>query len=273
MAGKLTDETGAPAGEAGAPALRAFFEANPRVALAFSGGVDSSYLLWAATRSGADVTAYYVRSAFQPAFELDDARRVAGVAGARLVVLDLDVLGDAQVAANPPDRCYHCKRLIFSRITEAAHADGYSLLMDGTNASDDAGDRPGMRALAEMGVRSPLRECGLAKAEIRRLSHAAGLPTWDKPAYACLATRVACGEPISAEKLATTERAEAFLRELGLRDLRVRLAGEAAKLQVLEADLPLVMAHRKEILRELGPLYQAVTLDLATRPDAGEVAS
>ncbi len=266
MADKPTDSKGT-------PTLRGFFAANPRVALAFSGGVDSSYLLWAAAHYGADVTAYYVRTPFQPVFELEDARQVAELAGARMKVLDFDVLTDAQVAANPFDRCYYCKQNIFSRIGQAARADGYSLLMDGTNASDDASDRPGMRALRELGVRSPLRECGLTKAEIRRRSRAAGLPTWGKPAYACLATRVAAGEAITAEKLATTERAETFLHDLGLRDFRVRMAGGVAKLQVRAADLSLVMERREEILHELGPLYQAVTLDLATRPDSAAAES
>ena len=116
-------------------------------------------------------------------------------------VLPIDVLCHEKVTANPPDRCYHCKQQIFGKILEKAKADGFSLVLDGTNASDDAADRPGMRALAELKVRSPLRECGLTKAVIREKSMEAGLFTWDKPAYACLATRIPTGEVITAEKL------------------------------------------------------------------------
>ena len=197
--------------------LTEFFHQNQKAAIAFSGGVDSAYLLYAALQSGADVRAYYVKSAFQPQFELDDARRLAETLSADMRVLDVDILADETVAANPPDRCYHCKRRIFSAIASAAAADGYTLLLDGTNASDDAGDRPGMRALRELSVRSPLRECGLTKPEIRRLSREAGLFTWDKPAYACLATRVPAGERLTAEKLENTERAEDFLFPSALR--------------------------------------------------------
>ena len=137
--------------------LQQFFKENPRVAIAFSGGVDSSYLLYAALHHGARARAYYVNSAFQPAFELEDARRLAGELNADMKVLPVDVLASETVTANPPDRCYHCKQVIFRTILAAAEADGFTVLLDGTNASDDAGDRPGMRALRELAVRSPLR--------------------------------------------------------------------------------------------------------------------
>lgn len=191
--------------------LQEFFTENPRVAIAFSGGVDSSYLLYAALHHGARARAYYVNSAFQPAFELEDARRLAGELNADMKVLPVDVLASEAVTANPPDRCYHCKQMIFRTILAAAEADGFTVLLDGTNASDDAGDRPGMRALRELAVRSPLRECGLTKSDVRRLSREAGLFTWDKPAYACLATRVPAGQPITARDLAVTEAAESYL--------------------------------------------------------------
>ena len=245
--------------------LTEFFHENPKAAIAFSGGVDSAYLLYAALQSGADVRAYYVKSAFQPQFELDDARRLAETLSADMRVLDVDILADETVAANPPDRCYHCKRRIFSAIASAAAADGYTLLLDGTNASDDAGDRPGMRALRELSVRSPLRECGLTKPEIRRLSREAGLFTWDKPAYACLATRVPAGERLTAEKLENTERAEDFLFSLGFTDFRVRLFNGAARLQLPAEQLPRLLERRAEILSELKKTYSAVVLDLEVR--------
>ena len=238
--------------------LETFFHENSRVALAFSGGVDSAYLLYAARACGAQVRAYYVQTAFQPAFEREDALRLARELGAEMTVLPLNILDREEVCSNPPERCYHCKRAIFSAILSAAAADGFSLVIDGTNASDDAGDRPGMRALRELSVRSPLRECGLTKVEIRARSREAGLFTWDKPAYACLATRIPTGEAITAEKLAATEAAEAELAALGFSDFRVRLLDGCARIQVR-------LEQREKILQKLKQYYRAVVLDLEVR--------
>ena len=245
--------------------LKEFFDEHPRAALAFSGGVDSSYLLYAAMQAGAQVRAYYVKTAFQPEFELEDAKRLAEGLGADMRLLRADALADPQVAANPADRCYYCKKNIFGTILQAAPEDGFSLVLDGTNASDDAGDRPGMRALRELEVRSPLRECGLTKARIRELSREAGLFTWDKPAYACLATRIPAGERITPEKLAAAEAAEGFLMAKGFRDLRVRRLDGAARIQVPAGQLERVLAERKAILEELKKYYSAVLLDLEVR--------
>ena len=245
--------------------LKDFFAEHPRAALAFSGGVDSAYLLYAASQWGADVRPYFVDTAFQPRFELADARRLCGELGVTLQVLPVDILSVPSVAENPADRCYHCKRAIFSAIAAAAARDGYPLLLDGTNASDPEEDRPGMRALRELEVRSPLRECGLVKDEIRRLSREAGLFTWNKPAYACLATRIPAGEAVTAEALARTEQAEDFLRTLGLRDFRVRLLDGCARIQVPAAQLPLVLERRGEIISELRKSYSGVLLDLEAR--------
>lgn len=245
--------------------LQEFFRSNPKVALAFSGGVDSAYLLYAAIKYGAQVRAYYVKSAFQPQFEFEDAKRLAEMLGANMRVINVDVLANPTVAENPADRCYHCKKVIFSTIMKSAFEDGFTVLMDGTNATDDAGDRPGMRALRELSVRSPLRECGLTKAEIRRLSKEAGLFTWNKPAYACLATRIPTGETITAEKLRKTESAENYLFSIGLTDFRVRLIGECARLQVPAKQISLVLDKRQDILVELKKYYSAVLLDLEVR--------
>lgn len=245
--------------------LQEFFAKNTRAAIAFSGGVDSSYLLYAAVQCGADVHAYFAKTAFQPQFELDDARRLAESVGAKLTVLELDALSSEDVARNPANRCYYCKQNIFGNLKRAATEDGFTLILDGTNASDDAGDRPGMRALREMDVRSPLRECGLTKAEIRRLSHEAGLFTWDKPAYACLATRIRTGEEITLQKLKQTEKAEGFLFGLGFRDFRVRMVGNTAKLELRETDLPLLLENREKIVAELRKDYDSVLLNLEVR--------
>ncbi|MCM1040647.1 MAG: ATP-dependent sacrificial sulfur transferase LarE [Ruminococcus sp.] len=245
--------------------LEEFFLLHPQVAIAFSGGVDSAFLLYAAQKYAADVQAYYVKSEFQPEFELEDARQLAEELGVQMKILRLEVLTVPCVSENPPDRCYYCKKAIFTAIAEAAAADGYPCLLDGTNASDDADDRPGMRALRELSVRSPLRECGLTKEQIRQLSKEAGLFTWDKPAYACLATRIATGEEITGEKLQTTETAETYLFSLGFRDFRVRSERGCARLQVREAQLGLLLEHRQEILGRLKEYYKNVSLDLEVR--------
>lgn len=245
--------------------LEQFFSEHPETAIAFSGGVDSAYLLYAAKKYAKRVKAYYVSTAFQPAFELEDAQRLARELGADMQVLNVDVLSCSAVTANPPDRCYHCKNTLFRVILQAAGDDGFPALLDGTNASDDAGDRPGMRALRELQVLSPLRECGLTKPEIRRLSREAGLFTWNKPAYACLATRIRSGEQITAEKLRKTEAAEQFLFSLGFRDFRVRMAGSSARLELREADLPLLLENREKILTELRKSYDGVCLNLEVR--------
>ena len=245
--------------------LQAFFQANPRAALAFSGGVDSAYLLWAGRHWGCDLTAYYVRTAFQPEFEYEDARRLAEEVGVPLRVVEADILSVPLAAANGPDRCYHCKRALFALLWEAARRDGHTLLLDGTNASDDAGDRPGLRALRELEVRSPLRECGLTKAEIRAQSKEAGLFTWNKPAYACLATRIPTGTAITAGDLERVEAAEGALFALGFTDFRVRLLSGAARIQLSADQWDRASEQREAIRKALSPRFDAVLLDLETR--------
>ena len=245
--------------------LAEFFQKNKKVALGFSGGVDSSYLLYAALQNGASVRAYYVKAAFQPEFELEDAKRLAKELGADMKILPVDVLQAKEVTANPANRCYYCKTKIFGTILAEAKKDGYSVLMDGTNASDDAGDRPGMKALQELKVCSPLRDAGLTKAEIRRLSKEAGLFTWDKPAYACLATRIPTGTEITAEKLKKTEEAEGYLFSLGFTDFRVRVYHGAARIQLPKAQMERGLAMRQELLDKLRPLVEGVFLDLEGR--------
>lgn len=245
--------------------LQKFFAEHPRAALGFSGGVDSSYLLWAAVNAGADIAPYYIQTAFQPAFELEDAQRLCAQIGVKLNVIRLAALADPRVAANPANRCYYCKVGLFGALRARAKADGYDLLLDGTNASDDAGDRPGMKALREMEVRSPLRECGLTKAMIRQESRKAGLFTWDKPAYACLATRVPTGRTITPELLRRVEGAETALFALGFTDFRVRLYDEAARLQLPEGQLAKAVEQRQAIRQALAPWFDVVLLDTQTR--------
>ena len=245
--------------------LEQFFKENPKVAIGFSGGVDSSYLLFAGLRYGADVQAYYVNAAFQPRFEFEEAKKLATLIGAKMTVLEIDVLKNTQVLANPPERCYYCKLAIFGTLAAQAKADGYPLIIDGTNASDDASDRPGMKALEEMNVRSPLRECGLTKDDIRRLSKEAGLFTWDKPSYACLATRIPTGRTITGELLERVEKAEDALFSLGFSDFRVRVYDNAARLQFPQEQMLIALERKTQIIEAVKPHFPIILLDLEGR--------
>ena len=245
--------------------LSDFFKENPVCALAFSGGADSAFLLYAACRYGKKIRAYYVKTAFQPEFEQRNAVRLAEQLGADLVILPAEVLSCPAIAANGPERCYHCKKLLMGTVRKAAEADGYPVLLDGTNASDRADDRPGMRALRELSVRSPLRELGYTKNRVRAESRKAGLFTWDLPAYASLATRIPTGTPITQELLSRTEAAEEYLTGLGFRDFRVRTAGNSAKIQVTAEDAPRLAACRRKIVKNFRQLYDAVLLDMEYR--------
>ena len=245
--------------------LQEFFTEHPRAALAFSGGADSAYLLYAGLRAGAELRPYYVKTDFQPRFEYEDALRLCRELGAEPTVLQADALADERVRANGPERCYYCKIGIMSTILAAAREDGYPVLLDGTNASDEAGDRPGMRALSELGVLSPLRLCGLTKPEIRRLSKEAGLFTWDKPAYACLATRINTGEPIRPETLRAVEEGEDYLFSLGFSDFRVRTSEGRARLQFIPEQMPEAQRRFDEIRSLLAPYFTQIEIDPAGR--------
>ncbi len=245
--------------------LENYFKQNPVVALGFSGGVDSSYLLYAGRRYGADIKPYFIKTAFQPQFEYEDALKMASELGADLTVIEHDVLQEPQVTKNSNQRCYFCKTALFSILREQAFQDGYKILIDGTNASDDADDRPGMRALGELSVHSPLRICGLTKENVRRLSKEAGLFTWDKPAYACLATRVPADESITAEKLQMIEQSETWLFDHGFSDFRVRLMGMAARLELKAEQMPRALEMRQAMLSDWGTRFEHVMLDLKPR--------
>ncbi len=245
--------------------LSEFFEQNPSGAVAFSGGTDSSYLVWAAAKYGKNWHAYYVHGAFQPAFELRDAKQVIEQCGLPLTVLEVDVLSNPTVVANPANRCYYCKQTVFGLIRTAAAADGYTLLIDGTNASDDEGDRPGMQALRKLRVRSPLRECGLTKADVRAASREAGLFTWDKPSYACLATRIPAGTPITSELLQKVEQSESILFGMGFTDFRIRIRGEIGLIQMPQAQFQRAAELHDEIQSQLSSWFPAVALDLNAR--------
>ena len=247
--------------------LQEFFKKNPRIAVAFSGGVDSSYLLYAAKEAGCDVHAYLVNAEFQPKFEIDEAIQMAKQLDVPLTINIMSVFNKPEIIENSSDRCYVCKSIILDQLWSLARADGFSILCDGTNADDDEGDRPGMRALREHSVLSPLRICGLRKADIRKLSKEAGLFTHDKPAYACLATRIPTGTKIIPEYLTMVERAESALFDMGFSDFRVRLIPPAtAKIQMPGKQWDEAASRRTEILKNIGIAgFDCAVLDLTTR--------
>lgn len=213
-------------------ALKAGIASKGKAAVAFSGGVDSSFLCRVAhDLLGDSAVAITIVSPMLPKSEINDACSLASSIGIRHILIDEPSIESA-VAANPPDRCYLCKKREFGAILRAAGMEGIVCVLDGSNVDDLSDYRPGSRALAELKISSPLREAGMTKADIRVLSRRLGLPTWNKPAFACLASRVPYGETITKEKLSRIENAEDFLRSIGFRQFRVRSHGDIARLEV-----------------------------------------
>lgn len=238
-----------------------FFDQNRKVAIAFSGGADSAYLLYEAVKSNVDLTAYYVKSQFQPEFEYKDALRLSEELAVRLKVIEVDVLSCDSIVSNTALRCYECKKVIFSHILNEALADGYNIILDGTNASDDINDRPGMKALLEYKVLSPLRICGITKDQVRKRSKEAGIFTWNKPAYACLATRVKTNEPITNVYLNKIELLEGFLADIGFVNHRLRVSKNEALLEIRKKDLDLYIKNDNLVYNEVSKHFTFLGID------------
>ena len=233
------------------------------VAVAFSGGADSAFLLKIALNGSNRAAGIFVKSDLTAATEEEDAKKLAADMGARLITVDTDVFSIPGFARNDPNRCYICKKEIFSAVIKAAKDFGFDTVLDGSNKDDEGEDRPGRKALAELGVKSPLAELGFTKRMVRDCSRDMRLTSHNKPAYACLATRIPTGEIITKDKLVQIERCEAFLHSKGILDVRVRHIGPQAKIEVGENAFAAIFAMKKIIVNEFEKNgFTTTTLDL-----------
>lgn len=247
--------------------LVAAIEKMDGVVVGYSGGVDSTLVAKAATDAlGEQAVCVLIDSCLIPRSEIDDAVALAGALGFNLKRIKTDAMTIDHLPDNNPDRCYYCKMAVFSMMVSVAKEESLHYVIDGTNADDESDFRPGAKATKELGIKSPLKELGFGKEKIRSISHELGLPTWDKPSYACLASRVPYGKKLTREALGQIEAAESILHEMGFRQCRVRHHGDIARIELMPDQMNSMLSVESRNLvmhrfRALG--YRYVTLDLA----------
>ncbi len=246
----------------GRRSLASFFREYNRLAIACSGGTDSGLLLHEAIKFGADVLPIIADTPFVSDRELQSAIQLCRSEGLEPIVTRVDLLSIEGIPENTDNRCYLCKKTLFSAILDAAKAKGYDVVADGTNSSDDPEFRPGTKALSELGIKSPLREAGLNKSQIRRLALSQRMPVWNKPSNSCLATRVESGVVITEEILDRVAQSEDALDSMGYSDIRVITDGKNANVRLCSAQMPKDEASRSTIIEAIGEWFEDVSISV-----------